>query len=374
MLRRTLAVARAEWIHNYRDVRSLIVIAILPIALLLIYGYGISYDLDNIPFGVYDLDGGATARSLIEQFRANRYFKLREAVTDRHRVDWLLDRGEVVFVLVIPPDMGRVLGAGRQATVQVLADGADTTRANVALGYIDAALADFSGKLTADYMLRQGVTASPPLVVLPTILYNPGLKSVRFIVPGLIALLLTLLAALLTSTCVVRERESGSFESLVASPTRAHEIMLGKLIPYVVMAFADIVLCIVAGRLIFGVAPAGSHGLLLVASVIFLVVSLAIGLLFSVVAHTQQFAILMAMLVTLLPTTLLSGFAFPVRNMPLFLQGIAQLFPATHFIVIIRAIYMKGSGIGELWHEVAILIAFTLALIALAVRRFRKRL
>jgi ABC-2 type transport system permease protein len=374
MRRRTLAIARAEWIHNRRDIRSLAVIVALPVVLLLLYGYGINFDLDNIPFAVFDLNGSERSRELIEQFRKSRYFQLYEVIHDQRRIAPLLDAGEVVFVLVIPPDFGRVLGAGREASVQVVMDGADTTRANVATGYIESAILDHSAKLGVQYAQRQGLQTGGRLTVRPTVLYNADLKSVRFIVPGLIAVLLTLLAALLTSTCVVREREWGSFESLVTSPARAPEILVGKMIPYVLIAFGDVVLCVVAGKLIFGVWPVGSVALLLGISVLYLLASLSIGLIFSVVARTQQLAILFAMLVTLLPTILLSGFAFPRRSMPLVLQAISNLFPATHFLHVIRSIYLKGTGLEMLWPQVAILAMFTVGLVFLAAKRFRKQL
>lgn len=372
--RRILAIARAEWIHNRRDPRSLLVIVALPVVLLLLYGYGINYDLDHIPFAVYDLDGGVVARQVIEQFRSNRYFDFREAITRRERATDLLDHAAVVFVLVLPPDLGRTVGAGRPGQVQVLVDGADATRASVAVGYIEAALQELSVKLGAEYLNREGTASSALLAVRPTILYNPGLKSVNFIVPGLIALLLTLLAALLTSTAIVREREWGSFESLVTSPATAREILIGKMIPYVVMAFADVVLCILIGRIIFGVAPVGSHGFLLAVSVLFLMASLALGLLFSVLARTQQLAILLAMLLTLLPTTLLSGFVFPLRSIPLPIRLVSALIPATHFLVVIRGVYLKGAGLAVLWPQVLILAGFTLLVIMLAAKRFKKQL
>jgi ABC-2 type transport system permease protein len=374
MRRRILTIARAEWIHNRRDVRSLFVIIALPVVLLLLYGYGINFDLDNIPFAVHDLDGTEVSRDLVDQFRRSRYFALREVIQDRRRIDALLGQGEVVFVLVVPPGLGRDLGAGKGAKVQVVVDGADTTRANVAVGYIEAAVMDYSQKLQMEYLQRQGVALAAPLSVHPTLLYNPGLKSVFFIVPGLIAVLIMLLAALLTSTCIVREREWGSFESLVTSPARASEILVGKLIPYVVIAFADVMLCIIAGKVIFGVYPTGSLLLLLVTGAIYLLASLAIGLFFSVISRTQQLAILYAMLVTLLPTILLSGFAFPRRSMPMVLQAISNVIPATHFLEIIRAIYLKGAGPAILWPRVLTLVGFTIALVAIASRRFKKQL
>lgn len=372
--RRTLAIARAEWVHNLRDPRSLFVIVALPVVLLLLYGYGINYDLDHIPFAVYDLDRTQTARDLLEQFRASRYFSQVAVIYDRREADELLDRGQVVFVLEIPPGLGRELGAGRPATVQVLLDGADTTRASVAVGYVEAALAGASGELTARYLARQGASAGGGFGVRATVLYNPGLKSTLFIVPGLIAILLTLLAGLLTSTCIVREREWGSFESLVASPAAPAEILVGKMMPYVGIAFADVLLCIVAGRLVFGVMPVGGHGLLLLFSAIFLMSSLAVGALVSVLARTQQMAILLAMVGTLLPTILLSGFAFPTHSLPMPLQVLSNLLPATHFLVIIRAIYLKGIALTLLRPRVLALVGFTVFLVVLAARRFEKRL
>jgi ABC-2 type transport system permease protein len=372
--RRMLAIARAEWLHNRRDPRSLFVIAALPVVLLLLYGYGINYDLDHIPFGIYDLSGTQASRDLLEQFRANRYFALSEVVTSRGQIGELLDHGRAVFVLVIPPTFAHDLGAARNATVQVVLDGSDTTRANVAVGYVEAAILDYSARLATRYVAAQGSAAIAPFSVRPTILYNPGLKSVNFIVPGLIALLLTLLAALLTSTSVVREREWGSFESLVASPARSREILVGKMLPYVVVAFADVVMCVIAGALIFGVRPVGSLAALLGASAIFLLASLSIGILFSVLARTQQMAILLAMLVTLLPTTLLSGFAFPLRSMPLALRAISNIIPATHFLVIIRSIYLKGAPVSVLLPRVGVLVLFTALIVNLAATRFKKKL
>lgn len=373
-MRRTLAVARAEWIHNLRDKRSLFVIIALPVLLLLLYGYGINYDLRNIPFAVYDLDGTQASREVIEGFTRSGYFSLREVITDQRRVPEVLDAGRVVFVMVLPPDLQRTLGAGRPAKMQVILDGADATRANTAEGYIQGALLEQSRRLVADYTRRHGVSIPNSFEVRPTILYNPGLSSTRFIVPGLIAILLTILSALLTSTAIVREREWGSFETLVTSPVQAPNIMIGKMLPYVMIAFLDVLLSMATAVLVFHVVPVGSVTLLLLVSILYLLASLATGMFFSTVARTQQLAILVTMLVTLLPATLLSGFAFPVRSMPLPLQLVGNLIPATHFLIIIRGIYLKGAGLAILWPRVLVLALVTLALMALAAKRFEKRL
>jgi ABC-2 type transport system permease protein len=373
-VRRMLTVARVEWIHNRRDVRSLFVILALPVVLLVLYGYGINFDLDKLPFAVFDLDGGEASRDLLQQFVQSRYFWLREVITDQRQIDELIDHGRVVFVLVVPPDLGRTLGSGRSAQVQVVLDGADTTRAQVAIGYIEGALFDYSSRLALQYAVRQGVSAASPFSVHPTILYNADLRSTRFIVPGLIAILLTILSALLTSTCIVREREWGSFESLVTSPAHATEILVGKMIPYVCIAFVDVLASMAAGRFVFGVYPEGSIALLLSAGVLYLLASLAIGVLFSTTARTQQMAILFAMLSTLLPTILLSGFAFPLRSMPVELRVLSNVIPATHFLVIIRGLYLKGAGLAVLWPRLLALFGFAVVLVTIAARRFQKRL
>lgn len=372
--RRTLTVARAETIHNLRDPRSLFVILILPLVLLLLYGYGMNYDLRDLPFAVWDLERSATSRQLVDHLTASGYFRLYDMVNDQRRVDELLAHGEVVFVLVIPPDLGQRLGAGRYSPVQVLVDGADTTRANVAVGYIDAVLLDFSTRLGTEVLKRAGQTAASPLEVRPIVLYNPDLKSTRFIVPGLIAILLSLMSGLLTSTCIVREREWGSFEALVTSPAQATEILIGKIMPYVVIAFADTVLSVVLGALIFQVVPVGSLTLLFATSFLYLLASLSIGIFFSTITQTQRLAILMTTLITLVPTIQLSGFAFPVRSQPFFLQCISQIIPASHFLIIIRSVYLKGAGLDVLWPRGLVLLVFTVFLVGAAARRFQKRL
>ena len=261
--------------------------------------------------------------------------------------------------------------------VQILLDGADSTTASTALGYIEALMRQYSAELTAQWASRRGIPLQriqPPLSVEPRVLYNPDLRSVNFIVPGLIALILALLAALLTSGCIARERETGSFESLAVAPIAPVEIVIGKLLPYALISFADIVLCIVAGWLLFGVAPAGSVAGLLLVSVVYLVASLAIGLLISSLARSRQIATMATFLATLLPTMLVSGFVFPLRSMPMALQVVAQIIPATHFLVIIRGIYLKGAPVTVYGVRAAALLLLSLALVTLASVKFRKDL
>jgi ABC-2 type transport system permease protein len=372
-----LTVARAEWLHNRRDLRSLGIMICLPVMLLLLYGYGINFDLQHLEFAVQDLDRTEQSADLVNRLVRSRYFALTRAIADNHEIDELIEAGAVRFVLVILPGFGETLAAGRPARVQVLVDGADSTTASIALGYLDGLVRAHSLQLTRRWAARRGVppsAAAPALEVEPRVLYNPELRSVNFIVPGLIAVILTLLAALLTSGCIVREREGGSFEALAASPIAPVQIVLGKLLPYAAISFVDIVLCMVVGWLLFGVAPVGDKAALLAVSAVYLIASLSIGLLVSSLARSHQVATLVAFVTTMLPTMLVSGFVFPVRSMPVVLQAIAQVIPATHFLVVIRGIYLKGAALSAFGPRVAALAGIALALVVITAKKFRKSL
>lgn len=376
-LRRMLAVARAEWTHNYRDARALGIIVLLPLVLLVLYGYAINFDVRDLRFAVQDWDRSQASADFVESMVRSDYFTLVAPVEDTARLEEMVARGQVRFALIIPPRFGDDLAAGRTGQVQVLLDGADSTSAGIALGYLQGVVRGYSVQVLQRWVTRRGLppaVATPALEVQPRVLYNPEMTTVSFIVPGLIAVIMTMLAALLTSGCIVREREAGSFEGLAASPIAPAEIVLGKLTPYVFIASFDVILCIGAGRLFFGVAPTGDRLALLTVSAVYLIASLAIGLLVSSVARTQQVATMVAFLTTMLPTMLLTGFVFPVRSMPAALQYIAQVFPATHFLIIIRAIYLKGTGLGLYVHHALALGLIALVLVVAASKAFRKSL
>jgi ABC-2 type transport system permease protein len=376
-LRRMLAVARAEWIHNVRDTRSLAIIISLPIFLLLLYGFAIDFELEELEFAVQDWDRSEQSGDLIKSMVASNYFTLNALVTDGEEIDRMIASGEIRLGLVIRPGFGAEIAAGRTGRVQAVIDGSDSTTAGVALGYLEAIMREYQVDLTREWVRRQGVPASmagAPLEVETRSLYNPELKTVVFIVPGLIAIIMTMLAALLTSGCIVRERETGSFEGLAASPIAPVEIIIGKLLPYGVIATGDVILCIITGWLIFGVFPLGDKPALLITSGIYLVASLAIGLAISSVTRSHQVATLIAFLATMLPSMLLTGFVFPIRSMPTALQYISQVIPATHFLTIIRGIYLKGTGLGLYIPETIALTVISLALVALAAKTFSKSL
>jgi len=261
--------------------------------------------------------------------------------------------------------------------VQLLVDGADSTSATTSIGYAGAIVREHSGAVTLEALRRRGVTVRdgiPPLEARVRFWYNPEQKSVNYIVPGLIAVILMMLSTLLTSLTVVRERERGTIEQLVVSPLQAHELMLGKLVPYAAIAFVDVLLVMGAGRLLFGVRIVGSIPLLLALSAVYLVAALGIGLLISVVSPTQQTAMTAGILASQLPTVLLSGFIFPIRAMPDAVQWLTGLIPARHFLVIVRGIFLKGSALPHLWPQALALAVIAALALALASRKFRKKL
>jgi len=377
MLLRTWAIARKEFIQLVRDARTLAVIVVLPVLMLVLYGYAINLDVKHLQTAVVDQDRTSGARDLVRAFSNTEYFDIIRYLDSPAQIDDLIQRGAVKVALVIPRGYARDLAVGRRVQIQVIVDGSNPTTATLAVSYVSGIVQGYSSMVTVMAAARAGFTRPElflPVEYRPRVWYNPELKSTYFIVPGLIAVILMMLSALLTAMTVVRERERGTIEQLVVSPVMPHELMIGKLIPYVVIAFADIVLVTVAGRLLFGVPLRGSVPLLLGLSAVFLVAVLGIGLLVSTIATTQELAMTIAVMTTMLPSFLLSGFVFPISNMPRAIQAITYLIPARYFLVIVRGIFLKGVGWAVLWPQVIPLVIFAAATIAAAALRFKKRL
>jgi ABC-2 type transport system permease protein len=379
MLTRTAMMAWKEFIQIGRDARTLTVVIVMPLLLLMIYGYAINLDVKHLRLGVFDQDRTPASRDLVGSFGRSEYFDIAAHPANYREATALLDGGRVKAVLVIPRRFAADLAVGRTVPVQLLIDGSDSTAASTAIGYANAIFQQDSAAISIAAATRAGVAVASPTALLPVdarlrFWYNPELKSTNFIIPGLIAVLLMMLAALLTSMTVVRERERGTIEQLVVSPVLPHELMLGKLLPYVVIAFGDVILVIAAGRLLFDVPLVGSPALVLGLSAVFLTAALGIGLLISTISPSQQSAMTLAMMSTQLPTILLSGFVFPISAMPTAVQWLTNLVPARHFLVIVRAIFLKGSGMELLWRPTIILLVFGVVMLGLSSLRFRKRL
>ena len=376
MLLRIRMIIWKEFLQIFRDPRLLYVVIVLPVFMLLLFGYAINLDVRHVQLAVYDQDYSRESRDLVGAFTHSAYFDLIGTVDNPRQVTEIMERGKARVVLVIPRNYSRDLAAGRTVPVQVLVDGADSTTASTAIGYIGAILQQQSTQISLQAVQRAGIhgQALQPVENRERYWYNPELKSTNFLVPGLISVILSMLAALLTSATIVRERERGTIEQLVVSPIRPFELMLGKLIPYVVIAFADVLLIMSAGIFIFHVPLRGSPVLALSAAAIFVVAALGIGLLVSAVAPNQQVAVTGALMGTQLPSVILSGFIFPVSSMPPIVRVIAQVIPATHFIRILRGIFLKGNTLSIVWQPMLYLLAIGVAMLLISTARFKKKL
>jgi ABC-2 type transport system permease protein len=368
--RRVGALSHKEIIHILRDVRVIYLALGLPVVLLTLFGYAVTFDLDRLPIAVVDQDRTPASRRLVEAMTASDSFAVKVVLRDPDQVQTHFRRNELKAALVIPRDFGRSLARGEPAEAQLLLDGSDGTTTSIALGYAMG----ISQAETRRLLERSGLVLRPPLEGRVHVRFNPGMQSARFIVPGLIALILAIMAVMLTALTVAREWERGSMEQLFATPVRRLEVILGKLLPYVAIGMVQVLLVVTVGAWLFGVPIVGSLWLLVVAALLFLVGMLSQGLLISVVTRSQQLATQFGMLSSLLPTLLLSGFLFPIQNMPRLLQLVSALIPGRYFILILRGVLLKGNGWSALWSDFLALGLFAAAMIAVSTARFRRRL
>lgn len=370
---RLLAIARKEVIQLRRDVRSLILAFLLPVLLLILFGYAISWDVRNIHTAVLDGDRTARSRELLDAFRASGYFTFVESLERPAEIGPLLDRGAVQVVFVIPPGFASDLDAGRTAALQAVVDGSDANTATIVLAYSDAITRTWSSRVRLQGVVSEK-GAGAPITAESRVWYNEELASRNMIVPGLVAVIMMIIAAMLTSLTLAREWERGTMEQLAATPVSRMEVVLGKLLPYLAIGITDVVVCSVLGVILFDVPFRGSPALLMVLSFFFLTGALGLGIFISAVAKSQVLATQMAMVATYLPAFLLSGFMFAVEVMPPVLRAITYLIPAKYFLVVTRGIFLKGVGIEVLFVQGFLMIAFAAAGLGLAVVKFRKEL
>ncbi|HEX7183945.1 MAG TPA: ABC transporter permease [Thermoanaerobaculia bacterium] len=371
-LTRLLAIARKEMIQLRRDTRSMILAFLLPVLLLVLFGYAISWDVRNIRTAVLDGDRSARSRELIDAFRASGYFTMVEDLERSAEIGPRLDRGAIQIALVIPAGFASDLDAGRTAAVQAIVDGSDANTATIALGYAEAVARTWSARV-----VLQGAPLSSvhlPVEADSRVWFNEELLSRNMIVPGLVAIIMAIIAAMLTSLTIAREWERGTMEQLAATPVSRLEVVLGKLLPYVAIGLVDIVATSVLGVVLFDVPFRGGPALLMILSFFFLIGALGLGMFISAAAKSQVLATQAAMVATFLPAMLLSGFMFSIEVMPPVLRAITYLIPARYFLVVTRGIFLKGVGIEILYIQGLLMIAFALAGLSLAVLKFRKEL
>jgi ABC-2 type transport system permease protein len=366
---RLWAVARKETIQLRRDRRSLLLAFALPLLLLLLFGYAIDWDVRDIALAVVDQDRSPESRELVDGFLASGYFTLVARPASPAAAAGLFARGDARLVLVVPPDFAADLAGGRTATLQVLLDGSDANTATIALAYAEAAARTFGQRV-----VLRGERLALPLVAESRVWYNEELASRNMIVPGLVAVIMTVIAAMLTSLTIAREWERGTMEQLAATPVTRLEVVLGKLLPYVAIGLIDVGAISALGVWLFGVPFRGSALLLLPLSFLFLCGALGLGLFISAVTRSQVLATQVALVATFLPAFLLSGFMFAIENMPPVLRALSYLIPARYFLVVTRGIFLKGVGIDVLRVQGLLMLAFAVLGLALAVRSFRKEL
>jgi ABC-2 type transport system permease protein len=372
---RFLAVARKEVVQILRDSRSLIIVVIMPVILVLLFGYGVNLDLKGLPVYVYDQDGSQQSQDLLKRFQASAYFDVVRVVNDYPALARSLDDSHAKMGIVVPWDFSQSLQDGRPTQVQALVDGTDDNTANVLIGYAQAVVQAYSSDIQLDWLRHHGQPAQPASVSVDTrTWYNEDLESSAFIVPGVLALVMSVIGAFLTSLTIAREWERGTMEQLISTPVTPLEIMLGKLVPYFIIGMFDVIVCVLIAIYWFQVPFRGSFLTLLLSSAMFMVVVLSLGFFISVIAGSQLAASQIALLITFLPAFLLSGFLYAIEQMPVVLQWITRILPARYYVSVLKKIFLKGTPTALLYIDLAPLAMFTLVLAVLATRVFHKRL
>lgn len=415
-LRRISAVGRKEFLHVLRDPRSLALGVLMPLIMLFLFGYALTLDVDRVKLAVWDQSGTVQSRELISRFEGSRYFSLRLMAASYGDLERAVDRREALIALVIPPDFANRLETADSPSLQVILDGSDPSTATIAQGYAEAIILTWSRRIVIQQLQKkyiqksdlvrseaageaggeEGTTqayravrrggpdeanerirpdmASPQLEIRPRVWFNTDLVSRNFIFPGLIPVIMMIVAALLTSLSMAREWETGTMEQIVTMPVRKWELIIGKLAPYFCIGVVDLLLSVGVGYFVFSVPLKGSLLLLSALSLLFLVGALAVGMLISIIAKSQLLASQLALLVTVLPAFLLSGFIFPLENMPAPIQAVSHIVVARYFVTILRGIYLKDVGLATLWPQALFLLGFAVLILSVAVLKFKKKL
>ena len=373
--RRVSAVARKEFLHVLRDWRSLGIGIAIPLVMLFLFGYALTLDVDRVPLIVWDQSETPASRSYLGGFSASRYFEVIGHAQGYHEIERAIDARAAVMALVVPVDFARKAASGRGVSVQAILDGSDSNVASYALGYAEAVTRRFSEAVTLDHLRRSGVAApARGLELEPRVWFNTDMESRNYIFPGLIAVVMMVIAALLTSLTVAREWEVGTMEQLIATPVTRAELILGKLIPYFCIGMLDLVLAVLVGEFVFHIPLRGELWLIFASCSVFLTGALSLGMLISIVTKSQFLASQIALVATMLPAFLLSGFIFPIANMPYPIQLFTHIITARYFVVLLRGIYLKGLGLQLLIAEAVLLIVFAALVLTLSHQKLRKRI
>ncbi|MEZ4774147.1 MAG: ABC transporter permease [Bacteroidia bacterium] len=367
-MKRFLGFVRKEFFHIFRDRRTLLILFGMPLVQILLFGYAVTNEIREAHIAVLDQSKDEVTHEIVEKILASGYFILESNLDAEKDIEPAFQSGRIKLAIVFEEGFAQKLQHNGTAAIQILADATDPNTANTLVSYTSAILQDYQRKLNE--------TASIPIVILPEarMRYNPQQKGVFLFVPGLISIILMLVSAMMTSISITREKEMGTMEVLLASPMRPFQIILGKVTPYVMLSLINAIVILLLGNFVFGVPVQGSVVLLLSESMLFILSALALGILISTIAKSQQVALMISLMGLMLPTILLSGFMFPIENMPQILQVISNVIPAKWFVIIVKGIMLKGAGMDLLWQETLILIGFTMFFMMVSVRKFKIRL
>ncbi len=366
-------IIRKELRQLSRDRRSLAVLLALPLFLLTAFGYAITLDVKHIALGIYDADKSSRSREFIQIFSHSEYFDIKLHMDNLSDLDRLMGKERIKAAIVIPPDFSRKLLNEDNPAIQVIVDGSNASAAATTAGYISGAVADYSRQIMVRSLLRGGSDLlAPPLESRSRIWYNPELRSALFLIPGLIVLILMVTAVVSTSMSIVREKERGSLEQLRISPVRPGELLIGKTLPYLLLSLFAAASILLAGSVLFGLTVRGSLLLLFLVTVVFIFGSLGLGIMISTIADNQQVAFMVAVLSTILPSFILSGFVFPIRNMPQIIQAVTMIVPARYYLACIKEIINKGAGLNVFWVQFAGLVAYSVLILSASILRMRR--
>lgn len=369
-------IIKKEFQQFRRDPKMFGIILVAPIVQLFLLGYAATMDVDIVHTVIYDMDKSSESRRVIEDFESGGFFSIDQYADSYDEVTETLDNGDIIFALVIPFNFEQNIGRGETATIQAIFNGSDGNTASIAASYVQRIMQSYNEKVLIETMNQKGQTLSlfPSVASETRVWYNPGMESKYFMVPGILGLLLSIITLTLTSLAVVKEKEVGTLEQLIVTPIKSYHLIMGKLIPFIILSFAAMMLALAAMYIIFGIAIRGEFWFLTVSAFFYVLSTLGLGLLVSTVSKTQQQAMMISIFVVMMPMVFLSGFSFPIENMPEIIQHISVVVPLRYFITIIRSVILKGTGFIELWDQAAILLGMGIVILGLSVMRFNKRL
>lgn len=365
-LNRIKVIVIKEFRHLFRDVRMLAVLTFFPVFLLLMFGYAVNFDVDKVPIGIYDNDKSEFSRELRSALTASGYFYESVQINSDKEIFTVINSNKAKCVIVLPEDFSNTYYRGKEARLQYIINGTDGNSAGIIQNYLTAFTSTYSNRLRIEMLEARGLSAYIPVDFRPIYWYNPELKSTKFLIPGLMAMILIMICVITVALSIVREKERGTIEQLDVSPVLSYELLIGKTIPYILLSLLSGIFILLAGFVLFSVEVKGSYVLLFLSTILFISASTSLGIFVSVIADTQQVAFSIATFASMLPAVLLSGFIFPLESTPLAVQILSYITPAKYYIITLRAIILRGAGISTFWEQLLLLIAYMVVFLSLA--------